>query len=94
MQGRQRHIHHDLQYKNIGVGLLDLFRLKTEPHKNTDEQSDAHFSRSRPIYQRRTDKMRRREKKTPKQHKNNTIRIHNMNLFTNTQRLVQNILCE
>lgn len=36
--------------KNISVGLLDLVRLKTEPHKNTDEQSDAHVSRSWLIY--------------------------------------------
>lgn len=45
-QDRQQHIHCDLQYKNISVGPLDLVRLKTEPHKNTDEQSDAHVSRS------------------------------------------------
>lgn len=51
MQDRQQHLHRGLQYKkNISVGLLDLVRLKTEPHKNTDEQSDAHVSRSWLVY--------------------------------------------
>lgn len=41
--GEQR-VHPDLQYRNISVGLLDLLRLKTEPHRNTEERRDAHVS--------------------------------------------------
>lgn len=36
--------HPDPQYRNISVGLLDLLRLKTEPHRNTEERRDAHVS--------------------------------------------------
>lgn len=39
-----RRVHPDLQYRNISVGLLDLLRLKTEPHRNTEDQRDAHVS--------------------------------------------------
>lgn len=39
--GEQR-VHPDLQYRNISVGPLDLLRLKTEPHRNTEERRDAH----------------------------------------------------
>lgn len=39
-----RRVHPDLQYRSISVGLLDLLRLKTEPHRNTEDQRDAHVS--------------------------------------------------